>query len=476
LSDGREVEALRRVEHLAGVREPIGVVSSPTSLEPGIFGIVDPVLVWPAGISEHLDDEHLEAILAHEVWHIRRHDNLAAAIHMVVEALFWFHPLVWWLGSRLVEERERACDEGVLESSREPQVYAESILKTCQFCVESPLTCVSGVTGADLKKRIVHIMTQGTANKLSFGRKLLLAAMGIAAVAGPVVFGLMNAPQIRAQSSATASVAKSSTGSEAENAGAKTPAYDVISIKPYKGDNSSARVGSPHGNLSMVNLQLILLIEIAYGVSNDRISGEPGWVGSDRFDVEAKMDEEAAAAYEKLPKEQQETQRQLMVQSLLADRCKLKVHHETKILPTYALVIAKGGFKLKDADPNNTYANVKTPVGVPSAGMMRVMVMGPGYNLTAQAIPISRLVGQLSVMVRGPVVDKTGLTGKYDFTLQWAPDQRAAPPDENGSLPQADSGPSIFTALQEQLGLKLESTKSPLDTIVVDHIERPSEN
>jgi bla regulator protein BlaR1 len=96
LHDGREVEALRRIECLAGTRR-IEMLMSSASLEPGIFGITRPILVWPEGISEHLEDAHLEAILAHEVWHVRRRDNLAAALHMVVEAIFWFHPLVWWL-------------------------------------------------------------------------------------------------------------------------------------------------------------------------------------------------------------------------------------------------------------------------------------------------------------------------------------------------------------------------------------------
>ena len=117
------------------------------------------MLLWPDGISKYLDDAHLEAILAHEIWHVRYRDNLAAAMHMVVEAVFWFHPIVWWLGARLVEERERACDEGVLSMGSTPHVYAEGILKTCEFCVESSLACVSGVTGADLRKRIVHIMS-----------------------------------------------------------------------------------------------------------------------------------------------------------------------------------------------------------------------------------------------------------------------------------------------------------------------------
>jgi bla regulator protein blaR1 len=95
LREGREVEALRRLERIAGMTKRIEMLLSRTSLEPGIFGIVRPVLVWPERISERLEDAHLEAILAHELWHVRRRDNLAAAIHMLVEAIFWFYPLVW---------------------------------------------------------------------------------------------------------------------------------------------------------------------------------------------------------------------------------------------------------------------------------------------------------------------------------------------------------------------------------------------
>jgi TonB family protein len=202
-SDGREVEALRRVERAAGMRRPLAFWSSQSSLEPGVFGIVRPLLLWPAEISKHLEDTHLEAILAHEVQHVRRRDNLAAAMHMMVAAIFWFHPLVWWLGARLVEERERACDEEVLLLGNPPQIYAESILKTCEFCVESPLTCVSGVTGADLKQRIVRIMTQRSADKLSVGRKFLLAGIALGSLTGPVIVGLVTAPVVSAQSPQT---------------------------------------------------------------------------------------------------------------------------------------------------------------------------------------------------------------------------------------------------------------------------------
>ena len=143
----------------------VPVLSSPAMLEPGVFGVFRPVLLLPEGIAERLAPAHLEAILAHELCHVRRRDNLAAALHMAVEAIFWFHPLVWWIGARLVEERERACDEEVLRLGSQPEVYAESILKTCQFYLESPLVCMSGIAGSDLKKRIERIMTRHIAHR-----------------------------------------------------------------------------------------------------------------------------------------------------------------------------------------------------------------------------------------------------------------------------------------------------------------------
>jgi TonB family protein len=208
LREGREVETLRRLERMGGVQKRIELVVTRTSLEPGIFGIAQPVLMWPEGISGRLEDANLEAVLAHEVWHVRRRDNLTAAIHMFVEAIFWFYPVVWWLGARLLEERERACDEEVLELGTDRHVYAASILKVCEFCVESPLTCVSGVTGADLKKRMVAIMNENVVHKLDFGRKLLLSTAGLLAIAVPITLGLTNAKSSRAESPGENTAAK----------------------------------------------------------------------------------------------------------------------------------------------------------------------------------------------------------------------------------------------------------------------------
>ncbi|MGH9441885.1 MAG: M56 family metallopeptidase [Thermoanaerobaculia bacterium] len=208
---GREPDVLRRLERIGRIRRPIAMRSSPAFPEPGVFGIFRPVLVWPEGISERLDDAHLEAIVAHEVCHVWRRDNLAFATHLAVEAIFWFHPLVWWLGARLVVERERACDEQVLGSGNEPRtepritpritprIYAESILIACEFGAGAALSCGSGATGADLEERIVHIMRASSARRVDSRTKLVLAFAGFAAFSAPILLGSLS-PCMRAAS------------------------------------------------------------------------------------------------------------------------------------------------------------------------------------------------------------------------------------------------------------------------------------
>jgi bla regulator protein BlaR1 len=472
LQEGREVEALRRLERVGGVRKRIEMLVSRTSLEPGIFGIVRPVLIWPEGISERLEDAHLEAILAHEVWHVRRRDNLAAAIHMVVEAIFWFHPLVWWLGARLIEERERACDEEVVELGSDREIYAESILKVCEFCVESPLACVSGVTGADLKKRMVHIMNESIARKLDFSRKLLLSAAGLLAVVVPIFFGLVNATPIRAQ-----------TQSETAAAGApdlESHGFESASIKPHKSSGAveMSRVSfTPYG-FTATNVTLQTLIRDVYRVQASQIVGPPDLLNSDKYDIDARMEKSVSDELRKLDPMQSLPERQRMLQALLADRFKLTVHHETKELPVYALIIAENGAKLQQAKPGDTYANgIKGPNGHPGGpGNVR---MGRG-TLTGQALSMADFVRALSDQLGRPVLDKTGLTGRYDLNLQWTPDDSQVPMFKATGTPSASqsaaSGSSLFTTMQDQLGLKLESQDSPVEILVIDHVEKPSEN
>jgi bla regulator protein BlaR1 len=457
MSQGREVDALRKLERMAGVRKPTSLLLSQVSLEPGIFGIVRPVLLWPIGISAHLEDAHLQAILAHEIWHVRRRDNLTAAVHMVVEAAFWFHPLVWWLGARLVEEREQACDEEVLQMVNQPQVYAESILKTCEFCIASPLACVSGVTGADLKKRILRIMTERVVSSLDFNRKLLLIAAGLIAVVPPILFGSLNATPTRA-------------ASQTGNTTTKLPVFEVASIKLNKsGEPNVMLMFTPNG-FTTTNAPLREVIRMAYQVPEFQMSGGPAWINSERYDIEAKVDSSAA---EKLGQLDQD-QRRAMLRPLLEDRFQLKVHQETRELPIYTLAIAKNGPKLHAAKPDDTYPDgIKDPDGVAHPGMMR---MGPG-RITAQGLPMKDIVRLLTQQLGRTVLDKTGLTGNYDVELQWTPDNIPASMIGPDGKPTPEiSGPSVFTAIQEQLGLKLESQKGPVEVLVIDRVERPSAN
>jgi uncharacterized protein (TIGR03435 family) len=252
--------------------------------------------------------------------------------------------------------------------------------------------------------------------------------------------------------------------------------FDVVSIKPNKSDSGMVRIMAKPDGYSASNVSLKMLVQSAYGIREDLVSGAPNWADSARFDIDAKVAGSDVDALKKLSPEQ----RRLILRPLLAERFKLQAHIETKQLPVYELVLAKGGSKLKEAAPGNDYANgIKGPDGVARGGMMRV---GRG-QLTAQAVQMTSLSNMLSQQLHRTVIDRTGLTGKYDLELNWAPDQGSDPmfkgPD--GSQQRTDatpdsSGPSIFTALQEQLGLRLQSAKGPVETLVIDHVEMPSDN
>ncbi len=465
LYEGREAATLRRLERMAGTRTPIDLVLSRASMEPGIFGILRPVLIWPEGISKHLEDAHLEAILAHEVWHVRRRDNLAAALHMVVEALFWFHPLVWWLGARMVEERERACDEEVVELGSERQVYAESILKVCEFCVGSPLACVSGVTGSDLKKRMVYIMTERFARKLDFGKKLLLSTAGVLALALPLVFGLLNAPKMRAQDQ-----------DQAATPGASKSNVELI-VKSGAGGGAH-RVGmmySPTGFKAM-NTTLQALIQEAYGVQANQIAGVPDWAKTAEFNLEiGPNDDKSAPSGARVDQslEQTRIRNQQLLQAALAERFKLALHPEVRELSTYALVVGDDGSKLQPAKPASSYSDpVKGPDGRVLNKSFRIKLDGSQAGLEGRSLSTSEMASHLSRQLGTVVVDKTGLSGNYDFNLNWKSDGTG-----NFNTPASDASvSSLLTAIQEQLGLKLEPVKGPMQVLVIDHAERPSES
>ena len=311
-------------------------------------------------------------------------------------------------------------------------------------------------------------MIRRLARKSDHNRRLLLSAAGLVVVTIPVVFGVLHATQGRAQS-------------QTPNVVATSPVYEVASIKPNKsGDNRIRMMYSPDG-LSATGGTVQMLIMSAYGISPHQISGAPSWLNSEGYDIEAKMDSSTADELRKLSDDERRDQRQRMLQALLADRFKLTIHHESKELPVYALVVAKDGPKFQEAKPGDAYPNgIKGPDGHSGMG---TMMMGNG-TLTGQGVPLMNLVRFLTRELGRTVIDKTGLTSKYDFTLKWT-EERQAPmfrgtegsqPGTGGTAAPESSGPSIFTAVQEQLGLKLESQKGPVEILIIDHVEKPSEN
>jgi uncharacterized protein (TIGR03435 family) len=252
--------------------------------------------------------------------------------------------------------------------------------------------------------------------------------------------------------------------------------YEVASIKLDQSDHSSAMTNNPPDGLVATNASLLGLIQNAFGVLNFQVLGAPDWLSSERYVIDAKMDAATADALQKLNREDRILARQQMLQALLADRLKLTVHRETRELPVYFLVVAKNGSKLQQAKPGDTYGS-----GVAGRGG----VMGPGMstsasrfssNITAHGIPISALIPSLARPLGRPVLDRTGLTGNFDFTLKFATD-RPGPDDTLNGQPMPNSDlPFLFEAIQQQLGLKLESGKGPVEVIVIDHVERPSGN
>ena len=192
-----KIRPLLRQATPVALAAPMPVLTTPDMMEPGLFGLWRPVLLIPETLFEHLERPAIEALVAHEVCHYRRRDNLTAAVHMLVEALFWFHPMVWWIGGRLVEERERACDEAVVGSGHDPAAYAEGLLECCRLFLQSPLRCVAGASGSDLSRRVESIMTSLPRPSLSRACKAGLAAAAICALASPVAAGWLTTPAVR---------------------------------------------------------------------------------------------------------------------------------------------------------------------------------------------------------------------------------------------------------------------------------------
>jgi len=323
-------------------------------------------------------------------------------------------------------------------------------------------------------------------NKLRHYKTQLLSTGVFAAFVGAILIGFVSVTPSHAQSAA-------------QNAVAAAPVfeYEVATIKAYKPGKDEGpgvmRVGisnAPDG-FSASGATLQMLVQQAYGVQSFQIIGAPDWFNSDRFEIDAKMESSVADALKKMTNDDRTQMRQKMLQGLLADRFKLTIHRDTKELPGYTLTIGKNGSKLAEAKPIDAAA-ASTPAagrGGLGRGGLSVNAGAGGVTVTANASPMTSLVRTISNFLSAPVIDKTGLTGNYDFAMTWMPDNFGggalgiATPSHDGAAsgaapdPSGDAaGPTLMVALEEQLGLKLEKGKGQAEIIVVDHVEKASDN
>lgn len=449
---------------LSATEHGLDVRTTSSMFEPGVVGIWRPVLLLPEGLGSTLIDDQLRAIIAHELHHVRRRDNLTSGLHMIVEAAFWFHPVVWWIGARLIDERERACDEHVIAIGVAPDAYAEGILNVCKRYVESPVACVAGVTGADLKKRIGAILTRRVGVQLTGAHRLLLGTAGIAALSIPVLAGAIGSPRQAAPSTAAR--------------------FDAASVRPCAiGPNAEhgrgQKIDISKNRLYLECFELDSLVHLAYvtagqfalgqrGVDQD-VRGGPAWIHTERYTIDAVAAGDPGNALAGS-----------MLQAFLEDRFELRVHRVPEQVPMYGLTVAKSGLKIaplpdgacvefKDDDPPNAPGKDGRPFCGSQTGRSR----GAIRVWDLQGVSLKSLADILETDRQ--VVDQTGISDLFNIHLEYTPDSAlrsagGAPADRTGA-----GAADVSTAIEEQLGLKFVPTTGAHEYVLVDHVVRPSQ-
>jgi bla regulator protein blaR1 len=448
--------------------DELEVFSSPMIQEVGVLGIHRPVLLLPEGLADRLTPGQFRALIAHERCHIRCYDNLIAALHLIIEALFWFHPFVWWIERRLVAERERACDESVLKAGNQPYDYATGILEVCQHTVESRLSSFSGVGGSNLRLRVEQIMRREIGRPISVGGLFAVCLLVFGVVGVPIAGGGIKA-----------------IGQSQQNRviPAQLPpaaiTFEVASVRPNNSGSIAMDTGQPFkgGRYTATNVALRNLVALAYGVPVAQVAGGPEWIGQatvdrrfiggDRFDIAGTLPQGVSAS--QVPG---------MLRALLADRFKLVTHNETREVPMYALVLARNdgrlGPQLRKAALDCDSA-VAAGVVIPAAkpGERGLCASEIGGEILGRGQRLSVLARNLSLFAGRSVVDKTGLTGGFDFDLRF-PELITRPEDKGPAGGELTNG--ILPALQDQLGLKLDSIRGNLEFVVIDSVAHPTGN
>jgi uncharacterized protein (TIGR03435 family) len=421
-----------------GIVRAVGLRISAMVPSPVVIGVWRPLVLVPVGMLAGMPAAQVEALLVHELAHIRRHDYLVNLLQSVAEALLFYHPAVWWVSGHIRAERECCCDNAAVALSGDVMEYVNALAELADR--RSMRLAAVAANGGSLANRIARLL----------GDEPLPARRHRGSLFGAVLL-LAAALAVFAQET-------------------PLPKFQAASVKPNTTNPPNHMFRPmPGGRITARNATLQMLILTAYGVQPYQLSGGPAWLETDGFDIEASPEHEANIQ-----------QTLLMVQSLLADRFKLALHRETRQLPVYDLTAARGTFNPpapKEGGCAQPTPGSPLPSGTIPCGMIRTGFSG---FLDGGSVQMGNLVKALAGVIGRPVIDHTGFTGTFDIHLTFTPDNTtqglpggalgAAPP------PPDPSRPSLFDVLQEQLGLKLTSSKGPVEVLVIDHVERPSAN
>jgi uncharacterized protein (TIGR03435 family) len=445
-----------RIASRLGLARVIRIVELQHIDVPLVVGCLRPVVVLPIAAMSSLNAAQVEAIIAHELAHVRRHDYLINLMQTLAETLLFYHPAVWWLSARIRDEREHCCDDAAVAVCGDPVGYAAALAEL-EAWRGDVLDLAAAATGGSLLSRVRRIL------RVDVSEDSRMSAWTIGLIVAAIVGGLT--ANVIAQAMAPAE---------------PKPKFEVASVRENTSGSNQVSIGvEPGGRFGAFNIPLVTLMRSAYRLQDSQLVGAPDWTETSRYDINARAEGDLPPSSPIGPP----STRMLMLQSLLEDRFKLKVHPEVRELPIYALVAARSNAKFgpqlarSDVDCQVKATTPEKPSEWPRCGTS----MGFG-EIKGRARPMTLLASMLAQVVQRPVVDRTGLAGGYDFDLRWTPDTLPArPPGTPADQPfrmngvEIDpNGPSIFTAIQEQLGLKLESTRGPVDVLVVDHIERPT--
>ena len=453
------------VRAIASVHRPVAVLIHEDIAAPLTCGIVRPAIVLPSQALTWAEQE-VRQVLIHELEHIRRADWPVHIATRVVCAIHWFNPLSWIAWRQLSLEAERACDDAVLRIA-ERTAYAQQLVTLARHARSSPVSVLSMVSRSQLSERISALLDEAQARgRLGFRRGATIVA----------ITGLIAAAVVPLRAAAQGSLQIQDP--------ATLPSFEVVSIKENKSGDSGQTVSRRPGRIIVTNFPLRPLIQSVFGLQPQQLIGGPKWLDSLRFDITASMTSEPPLT---LPGTVGGVN--LMLQRVLAERFQLAVHKETREMPIYALTLARSdgklGARIKAASTDCEAvlsSMLKTarlggpppqaprlPDGSPACGMR----FGPDAAFRAGGISMPLFAQNLSGPAGRIVVDKTGLSGAYDIVVEYTSDSAAAP----GPPPPADTNnPGIFTALEEQLGLKLQAERGPIEVLVIDRVERPTEN